>query len=53
MKKQNKKWFWVLGDTKKGFKIVDKKPRTKFVPEPFDTLERAKRSIDMQFLLNA
>ena len=35
MKTQSKKWYWVLGDTKKGFKIVDKKPRTKFVPEPF------------------
>ena len=53
MKAQNKKWYWVLGDTKKGFKIVDKKPRTKFVPEPFDNLENAKRWIALEFLLNA
>jgi len=53
MKTENKKWYWVLGDTKKGFKIVDKKPRTKFVPEPFDNLENAKRWIAMEFLMNA
>lgn len=53
MRTENKKWYWVLGDTKKGFKIVDKKPRTKFVPEPFDNLENAKRWIAMEFLLNA
>lgn len=53
MKNESKKWYWVLGDTKKGFKIVDKKPRTKFVPEPFDNLENAKRWIAMEFLLNA
>ena len=53
MKMQSKKWYWVLADTKKGFKIVDKKPRTKFVPEPFDNLENAKRWIAMEFLLNA
>ena len=53
MKSKNKKWYWVLGDTKKGFKIVDKRPRTKFVPEPFDSLENAKRWIALQFLMNA
>lgn len=53
MKTESKKWYWVLGDTKKGFKIVDKKPRTKFVPEPFDNLENAKRWIAMEFLMNA
>jgi hypothetical protein len=47
------KWYWVLGDTKKGFKIVSKKPRTKFVPEPFDNIENAKRWIAMEFLINA
>lgn len=51
--KTKQKWYWVLGDTKKGFKIVDKRPRTKFVPEPFDSLENAKRWIALQFLLNA
>lgn len=50
---KNKKWYWVLGDTKKGFKIVDKKPRTKYIPEPFDSLENAKRWIAMEFLMNA
>lgn len=49
----NKRWYWVLGDTKKGFRIVDKKPRTEYVPEPFDDLESAKRWVAMQFLLNA
>jgi hypothetical protein len=53
MTKTNNKFYWVLGDTKKGFKIVDKKPKTKFVPEPFDNLENAKRWIAMEFLLNA
>ena len=53
MKITSEKWYWVLGDTQKGFKIVDKKPRTKFVPEPFNSLENAKRWIAMEFLLNA
>lgn len=53
MKTQSKKFFWVLGDTKKGFKISGKRPRTKFVPEPFDKLESAKRWIAIQFLLNS
>ena len=52
MKNQMKKYYWVLGNTKKGFKIVDKKPRSNFVPEPFDNLENAKRWIAMEFLLN-
>jgi hypothetical protein len=50
---ENKKWYWVLGNTKKGFKIVDKKPRTKYVPEPFDNLENAKRWMALEYLLNA
>lgn len=45
--------FWVIGDHIKGFKIVTKKPRTKHVPEPHQSLELAKRWIAMQFLLNA
>lgn len=53
MKVVNKRWYWVVGDTKKGFKVVDKQPRAKFVPEPFNSLESAKRWIAMQFLLNA
>ena len=48
-----KKWYWVLGDTNKGFKIVSKLPRTKYIPEPFDNLESAKRWIAMEYLLNA
>lgn len=53
MKKQKRKFYWVMGDTKKGFLIVDKQPKTKFVPEPFNSLENAKRFIAMEFLLNA
>lgn len=53
IKTENKKWYWVLGNTKKGFRIVDKRPRTKFVPEPFDNLENAKRWIAMEFLMDA
>ena len=53
MKNQNKKLYWVLGDAKKGFKIVDKKPRRKFIPEPFDNLENAKRWTAIEFLMNA
>lgn len=33
--------FWVTGDTKKGFKIVTKQPKTKIVREPFETLRNA------------
>lgn len=50
--KTKQKWYWVLGDKKKGFKIVDKRPRRKFVPEPFNSLENAKFWIRLQFLLN-
>jgi hypothetical protein len=53
METVKQKLYWVLGDFKKGFKILDKKPRAKFIPEPFDNLESAKRWIAMQFLLNA
>jgi hypothetical protein len=51
MKNQKKTWYWVVGDTTKGFKIYSKIPRTNFVPEPFENLENAKRWIAMQFLL--
>lgn len=50
---QSKKLYWVLGDTKRGFKIVDKMPRGKFVPEPFDNMKNAQKWIALQFLLNA
>jgi hypothetical protein len=33
--------FWVKGDTKKGFEIVTKMPKTKIVREPFETLREA------------
>lgn len=33
--------YWVKGDTKKGFEIVTKQPRSKFVREPFETLKQA------------
>ena len=36
-----KKLYWVKGDTRKGFEIVTKQPRTKFVREPFETLRSA------------
>ena len=36
-----KKIFWVKGNTKKGFEIVTKQPRTKTVIEPFETLREA------------
>ena len=48
-----RKLYWVLGDHINGFKIVDKRPRTKHVPEPHESLEAAKRWTAMQFLLNA
>ena len=51
MTTESKKLYWVLGDTQKGFRIVGKRPRTKFVPEPFDNLENAKRWMAMEFLL--
>jgi len=47
---ERRKLYWVLGDVIKGFKIVDKRPRTKYVPEPFEDLEVAKRWIAMEFL---
>jgi len=40
--KTTKILFWVKGDTKKGFEIVSKQPRTKIVREPFETLREAK-----------
>ncbi len=48
-----KKAYWVLGDTKQGFSIVDKKPKTKHIPEPFGSLDAAKRWIAVEYLLNA
>jgi len=53
MNTENTKWYWVLGNTKKGFKIVDKKPRTKYIPEPFDNIEKAQRWMALEYLLNA
>ena len=50
---QKRKLYWVLGDTNKGFKIVDKKPRTKYVPEPFESIENAQRWMALEYLLNA
>lgn len=50
---QNETYYWVVGDTKKGFEIRSKRPRTKYVPEPILGLENAKRWIAVQFLLNA
>ena len=47
------KFYWVLGDHINGFKIVSKRPRTKFVPEPFEGLESAKKWIRFQILINA
>ena len=53
MKTEITKRYWALGDSKKGFKIVIKKPRSKFVPEPFNNLESANRWIAMEYLNNA
>lgn len=47
------KLYWVLGDTKNGFEIRTKKPRTKFVPEPIRGKENVQRWIALQFLLEA
>jgi hypothetical protein len=52
-KEQSQKYYWVLGSTKNGFKIKDKQPKGKYVPEPIMGLENAKRWIAMEFLLNA
>lgn len=46
-------WYWVTGDHIKGFKIATRRPRSKFVREPFDDIEKARRFIAMEFLLNA
>jgi len=45
--------FWVLGDHIKGFDIRTKKPRTKFVPEPFTSMLAAQKFISYQILINA
>ena len=40
--KENKTtWFWVTGNTNKGFKVVTKRPRTKHINEPHSTMKGA------------
>lgn len=46
-------WYWVVGDHKKGFKIVTKRPRHKFVREPFDNLDSAQKFIASEYFINA
>ncbi|MFM2393084.1 MAG: hypothetical protein RLZZ546_1066 [Bacteroidota bacterium] len=46
-------WHWVIGDTKKGFKIVTKLPKHKFVREPFESNEAAQRFIAYEYSINA
>lgn len=48
-----KKYYWVLGNHVKGFRIVDKMPKGRIIPEPFDSLEAAKRWVAMEYLLNS
>lgn len=48
---KKKELFWVLGDTEKGFSVVTKKPRTKVVPEPFESYEATQRWIACQYML--
>lgn len=47
------KWHWVVGDTKKGFKIVTKLPKHKFVREPFESYEAAQKFIAYEYSINA
>jgi len=53
MKQEKKTWFWVVGDTKKGFRITTKRPRTKFVREPFYSNLAANNFIALEYLKNA
>ncbi len=55
MKKEKitKELFWVIGYHKKGYKIYTKQPRTKFVPEPFQTRDAAQHYIVFQISINA
>jgi len=50
MKKQ---WYWVVGNHIDGFRITTKRPRTKFVREPFESLDLAQRFIRFEILINA
>lgn len=50
---QQTKWHWVMGDTEQGFTVATKRPRGKYVPEPFTSMESAQRWIAFQFLQNA
>lgn len=45
--------YWVKGDTKKGFEIVTKQPRTKIVREPFETLREAQIFIANEWSMSA
>lgn len=47
------KWYWVTGNTEKGFKVVSIRPRSKLVREPYESYEAAQRAIAFEFLINA
>lgn len=53
MTRVKKIWFWVVGDTNKGFKVVTRRPRSKHVNEPHPTREGAEKWIALQWLLNS